>query len=130
MNRSKAPAVCGIGIDITEVARIRKIYSKSPSSFGRFFTAEELAYCRRGKNVCERLAARFSAKEAVIKALDRTDLPLRSISVSKAETGRPEIALKGPGLKGFKVLVSLSHTADYACASAIAFHEGPKTSGK
>jgi holo-[acyl-carrier protein] synthase len=124
MRKNIPPAVCGIGIDITEVARIRRLYARNPSFLGRFFTAEEIAYCRKGKNVCERIAARFSAKEAVIKALDRTDLPLKSISVSKAETGRPEVTLSGPGLKGLKVLVSLSHTANYACASAIVFHKG------
>lgn len=110
----------GIGIDITEVARIRRLYKKSPSFLKRFFTPEEITYCLKGKNICERIAARFSAKEAVIKALDRKDLPLKDIAVSKAETGRPEVTLKGAGLKGVTVMLSLSHTANYACASAIA----------
>lgn len=117
----KAGIVCGIGIDITEVARIRRLYGKTPSFLKRFFTPEEIAYCLKGRNVCERIAARFSAKEAVIKALDRKDLPLKAISILKAETGRPEVALKGAGLKGLTVMLSLSHTANYACASAVAF---------
>ena len=113
--------ILGIGIDITEVVRIRRLYGKTPSFLKRFFTPEEIAYCLKGKNACERIAARFSAKEAVIKALDRKDLPLKAISISKTETGRPEVALKGAGLKGVTVMLSLSHTANYACASAIAF---------
>ncbi len=118
--------VLGIGIDITEVDRIRRLYKKTPSFLKRFFTTEEIAYCLKGKNTCERIAARFSAKEAVIKALDRKDLPLKAISISKAETGRPEVTLKAAGLKGIRVMLSLSHTANYACASAIAV----KLSGK
>ena len=113
--------ILGVGIDITEVARIRRLYKRTPSFLKRFFTSEEIAYCLKGKNTCERIAARFSAKEAVIKALDRKDLPLRDISIAKAETGRPKVALKGTGLKGITVMLSLSHTANYACASAIAF---------
>jgi len=119
--KKSAPAVCGIGIDITEVARIRKLYRKNPEFLKRFFTPEEVAYCLKGKNIFERIAVRFAAKEAVIKALDRKDLPLKAISVSKAGTGRPGVALKGPGLKGLKVMLSLSHTGNYACASAVAF---------
>ena len=116
--------VCGIGIDITEVARIRRLYKRTPSFLKRFFTPEEIAYCLKGRNICERIAARFSAKEAVIKALDRKDLPLKAISISKTETGRPEVALKGTGLKGLTVMISLSHTANYACASAIVLQAG------
>jgi len=121
MNKNNAPAVCGIGIDITEVARIRRLYRKNPAFLKRFFTPEEIVYCLKGKNVCERIAVRFAAKEAVIKALDRKDLPLKAVSVSKTETGRPGVELKGPGLRGLTVMLSLSHTADYACASAVAF---------
>lgn len=121
MSKKNAPAVCGIGIDITEVARIRRLYRKNPSFLTRFFTPGEIAYCLKGKNAAERIAARFAAKEAVIKALDRKDLPLKAISVSKEETGRPVVALKGPGLRGLTVMLSLSHTENYACASAVAF---------
>ncbi|MFA6433505.1 MAG: holo-ACP synthase [Elusimicrobiales bacterium] len=121
MKKKRAATVCGVGIDITEVSRIRRLYKKTPSFLKRFFTTEEIAYCLKGKNVCERIAARFSAKEAVIKALDRKDLPLKAISISKTGTGRPEVALNGAGLKGVTVMLSLAHTADYACASAVAF---------
>ena len=120
---NRSPAILGIGIDITEVARIRRLYRKTPSFLKRFFTPEEIAYCLKGKNVCERIAARFSAKEAVIKALDRKDLSLKAIAISKSETGRPEVALKAAGFKGIRVMLSLSHTANYACASAIAIKQ-------
>ncbi|HBB65718.1 MAG: holo-[acyl-carrier-protein] synthase [Elusimicrobia bacterium GWA2_56_46] len=121
MKKHSAAAVCGIGVDITEVARIRRLYEKNPAFLKRFFTREEIAYCLKGRNIYERIAARFSAKEAVIKALDRKDLPLKAIAVSKTGTGRPAVALKGPGLGGISVMLSLSHTENYACASAVAF---------
>ena len=115
--------ILGIGIDITEVSRIRRLYGKNPAFLKRFFTSEEIIYCLKGKNAAERIAARFAAKEAVIKALDRKDLALKDISVSKTETGRPVVALKAPGLKGLTVMLSLSHTENYACASAVAFKD-------
>jgi holo-[acyl-carrier protein] synthase len=118
----KPAGICGVGIDITEVSRIKKLYASNRGFLKRFFTEEEAAYCLRGKNVCERIAARFSAKEAVIKALDRKDLPLKSISISKAESGRPLVRVKG--LKGVTLMLSLSHTANYACACAVAVRTG------
>jgi len=116
--RVKPTAVSGVGIDITEVSRVKQMYSKTPAFLKRFFTPGEAAYCLKGKNIYERIAARFSAKEAVIKALDRKDLPFRSISVLKAETGCPVVRIKG--LKGVSVMLSISHTRHYACACAVA----------
>ena len=110
--------VCGVGIDLTEVSRVKRLYGKNPAFLKRFFTPEEAAYCLKGKNLYERIAARFSAKEAVIKALDRKDLSLKSISILKAGTGRPVVKIKG--LKGVSVMLSISHTANYACACAVA----------
>ncbi|HAF95630.1 MAG: holo-[acyl-carrier-protein] synthase [Elusimicrobia bacterium GWC2_51_8] len=114
----KQTAVSGVGIDITEVSRVKQLYGKNPAFLKRFFTPGEAAYCLKGKNIYERIAARFSAKEAVIKALDRKDLPFRSISILKAETGRPLVSIKG--LKGISVMLSISHTEHYACACAVA----------
>jgi holo-[acyl-carrier protein] synthase len=114
----KPTAVSGVGIDITEVSRVKQLYSKTPAFLKRFFTPGEAAYCLKGKNIYERIAARFSAKEAVIKALDRKKLPFKSISILKAGTGRPVVRIKG--LKGVSVMLSLSHTEHYACACAVA----------
>ena len=111
-------AISGVGIDITEVSRVKRLYRKNPAFLKRFFTPGEAAYCLKGKNIYERIAARFSAKEAVIKALDRKDLPFKSISILKAGTGRPSASVRG--LKGVSVMLSLSHTEHYACAVAVA----------
>ena len=124
MNKKSVPAIAGIGIDITEVARIRKIFGKHPASLKRFFTPEETRYCLKSRNKYERIAARFAAKEAVIKALDMTSLPLKAISVTKAETGRPCVVLSGARFKNTRIMLSLTHTADYACAVAIVLRKG------
>lgn len=119
-------SVRGVGIDMTEVARIRKMFGKHPALLKRFFSCEEARYCLAGRNRYERIAARFAAKEAVIKALDMPGLRLRDISVSKTATGQPRVSLARAGVKGTRIMLSLTHTADHACAVAVALHEAGK----
>ncbi len=112
------PAVTGLGVDLAEVGRVRRL-AADPKFLARVFTRRELAYAAKGRNKFERLAARWAVKEAVIKALDDTALPLKSIEVENSESGRPAVRVKGrPGLR---LLVSISHTSAYACAAAIVF---------
>lgn len=116
--KTKPAAVAGLGVDLAEVARVRRL-AADQRFLKRVFTPGELAYSLKSRNKYERLAARFAVKEAVIKALDETALPLNSIEVSNTESGRPAVAVKGrPGLR---LLVSISHTAAYACAAVIVF---------
>ncbi len=116
--RKQPPAVAGLGVDLAEVARIRRLAAK-PEFLKRVFTPGELAYAGKSKNRFERLAARFAVKEAVIKALDETSLPLNAIEVENTESGRPRVGVRGrPGLQ---LMVSISHTAAYAVAAVIAF---------
>jgi holo-[acyl-carrier protein] synthase len=116
--RKRTPAVAGLGVDLAEVARIRRLAAK-PEFLKRVFTPGELAYAGQSRNRFERLAARFAVKEAVIKALDETSLPLTSIEVENTESGRPRVGVKGrPGLQ---LMVSISHTSAYAVAAVIAF---------
>ncbi len=116
--RKQPPAVAGLGVDLAEVARIKRLAAK-PEFLRRVFTPGELAYAGKSKNRFERLAARFAVKEAVIKALDETSLPLSAIEVENTESGRPRVGVKGrPGLQ---LMVSISHTATYAVAAVIAF---------
>lgn len=111
-------AVAGLGVDLVEVSRVRRLAAK-PAFLRRVFTSGELSYAGKSRNRYERLAARFAVKEAVIKALDDRSLPLNRIEVENAESGRPGVTVKGrPGLR---LLISISHTAAYACAAVIAF---------
>jgi holo-[acyl-carrier protein] synthase len=117
-NKKQQTFVTGLGVDLAEVSRVRRL-AASPRFLKRVFTPAELAYCLKSKNKYERLAARFAVKEAVIKALDDKSLQLNRIEVENAESGRPGATVKGrPGLR---LLVSISHTAAYACAAVIAF---------
>ncbi len=62
--------IVSIGIDIIEVARIREVLLRTPRFGERVFTAAERAYCdSRGAVAAQHYAARFAAKEAMLKAL-------------------------------------------------------------
>ncbi len=114
----RPPAVTGLGVDLAEVARVRSLALRSPGFLARVFTKGELAYAAASKNKYERLAARFAVKEAVIKALDAKDLPLKDIEVENTASGRPQVTVKG---RSERLMVSISHTSKYACAAVIAF---------
>ena len=63
-----APAVRS-GVDLVPVARIARLIAEQPAILDSIFTARELAYCDGKRRRHEHLAARFAAKEAVLKAL-------------------------------------------------------------
>ena len=66
--------VFGIGIDVVEVARIAAAIERHGEPFlARIFTTAERAYCESRKHPAMHYAARFAAKEAVVKALARVD---------------------------------------------------------
>lgn len=111
--------VIGLGVDLVEVSRVRRLAERTPGFLKRFFTPGELAYSSESKNKYERLAARFAVKEAVIKALDAKELPLRSIEVENTASGSPRVRVKGRPRT--RLLVSISHTGSHAVASVIAF---------
>lgn len=117
-----------LGFDLARVGGI----ADSLRSFGRrftdrIFTPAEVEYARSGAGpVCaERLAARFAAKEAVVKALDLAEagVSLRDIEVVKRGDGACSIALHGEARRVAQrmgvqhILVSLSHDGD--CAGAV-----------
>ncbi|MFA6002708.1 MAG: holo-ACP synthase [Elusimicrobiota bacterium] len=107
-----------IGLDIVEVARIRRIIRRSPGFLTRVFTPEEIAYCRTKKYPWPHYAVRFAAKEAVWKALGRDGLGLKDISVERDRRGKPGALVKGRRVRGLKL--SLSHGQDHAVAVALA----------
>ena len=88
--------VVGIGIDLVEIHRMKKAIER-PLFVQRVFTPAEQAYCdSRGRQNAASYAARFAAKEAVIKCLgDVAELrPLECVVVT-AESGKPIIELSG-----------------------------------
>jgi holo-[acyl-carrier protein] synthase len=112
-----------VGVDIVEIARIKRAVERWGQGFlGRVYTEAELE--QHGKNVSS-LAARFSGKEAVIKALDSRSIGLKEIEILSAPGGKPLVRLYGRaqsraedmGLSG--LAISLSHCREYAVACAI-----------
>lgn len=133
-----------IGFDLVQISRIADSISHFGDGFKRrLFTREELAYARGsdGDEVTEgqcveKLAARFAAKEATIKALNLGEdgIGWQNIEVRKLQGGACELALHGPvakiaeamGLTGTSL--SLSHDGDYAGAVVAMTFAPPDTS--
>ncbi len=121
--------IIGSGVDIVEVARIKKAVKKWGEGFiEKVFTKNELAYSHNKRYAYQHLAARFATKEAVLKAFGggwlRT-LPWKDVEVINDGSGKPNIKLHGEAkvLKKKKkishIVISISHTKNYAVASAI-----------
>lgn len=118
-----------IGVDLVEVKRIKEICLKWGVKFEqRVFTPGEITYCNSKKSRHQSLASRFAAKEAVFKALGTgwsLGLRWQDVEVVNDSLGKPGIILRGEakeraGLMGVqKVLVSLSHTKQYAVAYVV-----------
>ena len=114
-----------VGIDVIEIARVRKVLAKHPERFlSRVFTPEEVAFCR-GR--VPELAARFAAKEAVMKALGTgaRGVAWREIEILPNARGKPLVYLHGKardrgeaiGLRA--VDISLTHSHELAIAAVI-----------
>lgn len=119
--------IVGVGCDIIEIERIARAI-KSESFIRRVFTAEEAAYCqRRGQQAVASFAARFAAKEAVLKALGTglREGSLQEIAVDNDGLGKPLVQLSGHfamlakqlGVKNIQI--SLSHSRELATAYVI-----------
>ena len=111
-------AIVGLGTDIVEVQRIAD-FAKKPGALERIFSAEEIAYCRARKNCFEHLAVRFAAKEAVYKALPFGEVAFKKITVHNGPDGEPRIHIDDERCAGLRVFISLSHTKNYAVATAV-----------
>jgi holo-[acyl-carrier protein] synthase len=121
--------ILGTGIDIIEVARIASSYEKFGERFvNRILLPAEITYCLSHRKPAPFLAARFAAKEAISKAFGTgigAQLGWQDMEIRRKESGEPFVVLHGKGEflfegRGAKqLLVSLSHTENYAAATAI-----------
>ncbi len=111
--------ICGTGIDIVEVSRIKKLLGNNKFR-DRVFTEGEIRYCESKKKKYEHYAVRFAAKESVWKSLGKGGIALKSIEIKNDAGGRPRVIMKRSLLsKGRKVIITLSHTGNYAVAHAM-----------
>ncbi|MEG0069761.1 holo-ACP synthase [Cetobacterium sp.] len=115
--------VLGIGNDIVEISRIEKALSKKGFK-ERVFTIEEITQLDKKGGKIESYAGRFSAKEAISKALGTgvRGFNLIDIEILNDDLGKPVVkflgALKERGNK-LDIQLSISHCKEYATAVAI-----------
>lgn len=115
------------GIDIVEVSTI-ELQFLSVKFLNRVFSEKEISYCQQFENKSERFAARFAAKEAVMKALGTgwaKGVQWKQIEIENGTDGAPYLILNKKALEvfitsGYKnSTVSLSHCRGFAVASVI-----------
>jgi holo-[acyl-carrier protein] synthase len=119
----------GLGIDLVEVARIRRAIERRGERFlERVFRPAERAYCDARPHRFEHYAVRFAAKEAVLKVLRTgwsSGIGFTDVEVRREEDGAPTALLSPTALalakkRGIvRVMLSLSHSDHWAVANAI-----------
>lgn len=123
----------GVGVDLVEVERLRRAVARTAGFVGRVFTEGERSWAEAARDPAERYAARWAAKEAVLKALGvgLGAAPLTAVEVVRAEGGAPSIVLHGAAAdlaveRGIDAwLVSLTHTASTAMAVVVGLGASP-----
>ncbi len=112
----------GVGIDLLEIDRLERALERHPRLAARVFTEAERDYAAARARPARHLAARFAAKEAVVKALGLSDgFGLRDVEIVAGEP--PGVRLAGraaDAAAGRSVKISLTHSRDFAAAVAIA----------
>ena len=123
------------GVDIIEIKRVAGVLERYGERFlRRIFTPGELDYCRGRPS---KLASRFAAKEATMKALGTgvRGVGWRDIEVARAPSGAPSILLHGRAksraqrLGVVEISVSMSDSQDNAVAFVVARREEPEYPG-
>ncbi|TWF37220.1 holo-[acyl-carrier-protein] synthase [Chitinophaga polysaccharea] len=121
--------IIGIGTDIVEVPRIAAKLAKGEGFRNLVFTPYEITYCEKQAAPADSYAARFAAKEAVLKAMGtgwgNGGINFDEIEIRSDEAGKPEVYLIGKGAARYatmgikKIWVSLSHEKSAAVAMVI-----------
>lgn len=117
--------IVGIGVDLVDIERFERSLARTPRLSERLFSASERALKPRS------LAARYAAKEALIKALGGSDgVHWTEIEITPEESGRPWFTLSGTtaavvAARGITTLhLSMSHDAGLATAYVVAESAG------
>ena len=111
----------GVGIDLLEIDRLERALERHPRLAERIFTEAEREYAGARARPARHLAARFAAKEAVVKALGLSGgFGLHEIEVVAGEP--PRVRLSGraaDAAAGERIDISLTHSREFAAAVAI-----------
>ncbi|MFA5147419.1 MAG: holo-ACP synthase [Candidatus Omnitrophota bacterium] len=126
--------IAGAGVDIVEVFRMREAIQKWGDNFlTKIFTPKEISYSSSKRFAHQHFAARFAAKEAVVKAFGEPHAnPIKwtEIEVFNDREGKPVIEFHDDALKLKKkkkinnVIVSMAHSKNYAVANVILVRKG------
>ena len=113
--------MAGIGIDLLEIGRLERALERHPRLAERVFTPAERDYAASRARPGRHLAARFAAKEAVVKALGLSGgFGLGEIEVLAGEPPRARLSGRAAeAAAGRKVEISLTHSREHAAAVAI-----------
>lgn len=119
--------IYGIGVDIVEIRRIKRIMEGNLPFLNRVFSSEEIDYIKSRNLRPEFAAGRFAAKEAVVKAMGTgfSGFDIRDIVIERMPSGKPEVTLRNKakeiaeGFGKYKFHLSISHGEDNAIAYAI-----------
>jgi len=119
--------VRGVGTDIVVIEDLRRRMERTTGLEERVFDPAESAYCRSMAHPFQHFAARFAAKESVMKALGTgwgAGVEFRDVVVVRDPDGAPKVALLGEAARRVaaaqgRVHVSLSHSGDHAVAFAV-----------
>ena len=125
--------IVGIGVDAVEIDRFRRSLERTPSMKTRLFTQEELEYVEPHDDPSASLAARFAAREAVMKAMGvgLGAFEFHDVWVQRADSGRPTLAVTGRAEQIANDLgvtdwhLSITHTDTTAIAYVIAVRSLP-----
>ena len=121
--------IIGIGSDITDIRRVRRVHAKYGMRFVRriLSSEEQQAYAKRKHKVAY-LAKRFAVKEAAAKALGtgmKRGVSWRQIAAINQPSGAPTLLMRGGALRRFKQLgakhafVTISDEGNYALAFVV-----------
>lgn len=127
--------IVGLGTDIVEISRIGQMIERHGDTFlKRVFTESENEYCGTKKNKEQHYAGRWAAKEAVMKTLGTgfvKGIGWKEIEVVNLKSGKPTIVISG-GVEQYagelgieEILISISHSREFATATAIAVGKMP-----
>ena len=121
--------IVGIGVDVVDIARVRKALARTGERFvRRVYTEAEAEYCRRHRDPNPHFAVRFAAKEALFKALGTgwaEGVQWRDVEVVRTRGGPPKLVLRGEAERHSLALgtravhCTLSHSEQTAVAVVI-----------